>query len=111
MAQMDVWLEKYRPQTLDEVVGNEFIVDKLRAIGQSGNLPNLILSGPPGCGKTTSVHALARHLLGESYIKEAVLELNASDDRGIDVVRSKIKSFAQQRVSLPPVRYFFFGFV
>jgi len=76
----------------------------LRAIGASGIMPNLILSGPPGCGKTTSVHALSRQLLGESYMKEAVLELNASDDRGIDVVRSKIKTFAQQKITLPPGR-------
>lgn len=78
------WIEKYRPRTLDDVVGNEEAVSRLRAIAQSGNLPNLILAGPPGTGKTTSVHALARQLLGSSY-KDAVLELNASDARGIDV--------------------------
>jgi ATP-dependent Clp protease ATP-binding subunit ClpA len=78
------WVEKYRPKTLDDVVGNEETVQRLRAIAQTGNLPNLILAGPPGTGKTTSVHALARQLLGSSY-KDAVLELNASDARGIDV--------------------------
>lgn len=60
--------------------------------------------GLPGIGKTTSVHCLARSLLGDAY-KEAVLELNASDDRGIDVVRNKIKVFAQKKVSLPPGRH------
>jgi len=57
---------------------------RLRAIAKDGNMPNLILSGPPGTGKTTSVHALARELLGKAY-SNGVLELNASDARGIDV--------------------------
>ena len=79
------WIERYRPRTLDDVVGNEETVSRLRAIAETGNLPNLILSGPPGSGKTTSVHALARQLLGAQHYKDAVLELNASDSRGIDV--------------------------
>lgn len=67
-------------------------------------MPNVILAGPPGTGKTTSILAVAHQLLGPTY-KEAVLELNASDDRGIDVVRSKIKMFAQKKVTLPPGRH------
>jgi len=67
-------------------------------------MPNLILSGPPGTGKTTSVLALARTLLGDSF-KEGVLELNASDDRGIEVVRGRIKAFAQKKVTLPPGKH------
>jgi Rad17 P-loop domain len=78
------WVEKYRPRTLQEVLGNEETIVRLRAIAKDGNLPNLIVCGPPGTGKTTSVHALARELLGSAY-KDAVLELNASDARGIDV--------------------------
>ena len=95
------WLEKYRPTTVGEIVGNEATVGRLQVLAQQGNMPNLILSGPPGTGKTTSVLALARTMLGESF-KDAVLELNASDDRGIDVVRSRIKAFAQKKVTLPP---------
>ena len=134
------FVEKYRPRTLDDVEGNEETILRLRAIGKDGNMPNLILAGPPGTGskwmhddgcaisgavvevfdsrshgidrvsnlvripsETTSVHALARHLLGPAY-KQGVLELNASDARGIDVVRNRIKSFAMNKVTLPPGR-------
>ncbi len=98
------WVEKYRPKYLNEVVGNEEAIDRLRVIARQGNLPNIIISGPPGTGKTTSILCLAREMLGDS-VKEAVLELNASDSRGIDVVRSKIKAFAQKKVTLPPGRH------
>jgi hypothetical protein len=110
-------VEKYRPETLDHVVGNEEAVARLQVIAKQGNVPNLIIAGPPGTGKTTSVLCLAHQMLGAAY-KEAVLELNASDDRrahsrrechlltvasrGIEVVRNKIKMFAQKKVTLPP---------
>ena len=101
MAGFEVpWVEKYRPFALEEVVGNERAVQQLSSISQQGNMPNLLLVGPPGCGKTTSIWCLARQMLGDS-VKQAVCELNASDDRGIDVVREKIKSFAQQKVNVP----------
>eukprot|EP00741_Cyanophora_paradoxa_P015976 tig00000042_g15422.t1 len=93
------WLEKYRPQVVDDIVGNEEAVARLRVIASEGNIPNLIISGPPGTGKTTSILCLAHALLGAAF-KDAVLELNASDDRGIDVVRNKIKMFAQKKVTL-----------
>uniref|UniRef100_A0A1I7VKG8 Replication factor C subunit 2 n=2 Tax=Loa loa TaxID=7209 RepID=A0A1I7VKG8_LOALO len=98
------WVEKYRPKMLSEVVGNEFVVQRLAAFAKQGNTPNIIISGPPGCGKTTSMWALAREMLGDR-LKSACLELNASDDRGIDVVRNKIKNFAQSKVTLPPGRH------
>ncbi|KAK1305150.1 hypothetical protein QJS10_CPB11g00738 [Acorus calamus] len=98
------WVEKYRPTKVSDVVGNEDAVSRLQVIARDGNMPNLILSGPPGTGKTTSILALAHELLGPNF-KEAVLELNASDDRGIDVVRNKIKMFAQKKVTLSPGRH------
>ncbi|KAJ1620158.1 P-loop containing nucleoside triphosphate hydrolase protein [Pavlovales sp. CCMP2436] len=98
------WLEKYRPTEVKDIVGNEDTVARLAIIAQEGNMPNIILSGPPGTGKTTSVLCVSRQLLGDSW-RDAVLELNASDDRGIDVVRNRIKGFAQKKVTLPPGRH------
>ncbi|KAI9363951.1 replication factor C subunit 4 [Zopfochytrium polystomum] len=98
------WVEKYRPLLLKEIVGNEETVSRLQVIAKDGNMPNIIISGSPGIGKTTSILCLAHELLGPHF-KEAVLELNASDDRGIDTVRSRIKMFAQKKVTLPPGRH------
>ncbi|KAI6047977.1 P-loop containing nucleoside triphosphate hydrolase protein [Pisolithus marmoratus] len=98
------WVEKYRPVILDDVVGNTETIERLKVIAREGNCPHIILSGLPGIGKTTSIHCLAHQLLGDAY-KEGVLELNASDERGIDVVRNKIKAFAQKKVTLPPGRH------
>eukprot|EP01063_Lacrimia_lanifica_P008962 TRINITY_DN16012_c0_g1_i1.p1 TRINITY_DN16012_c0_g1~~TRINITY_DN16012_c0_g1_i1.p1 ORF type:complete len:345 (+),score=137.86 TRINITY_DN16012_c0_g1_i1:66-1100(+) len=98
------WVEKYRPRTIKDVVGNEDSVARLRVVARDGNMPNVIITGPPGTGKTTSISALARELLGEKF-DEAVLELNASNDRGLSVVREKIKNFAQKKVTLPPGRH------
>jgi len=99
------WVEKYRPRTLDDVVGNEETVSRLRVIARDGNVPHMIISGAPGIGKTTSIHCLANELLGAEHVKDAVLELNASDERGIDVVRGRIKAFAQKKVNLPAGRH------
>merc|ERR1712038_1633897 len=94
------WIEKYRPTAFSEIVGNQETVSRLAVFARDGNVPNIIIAGPPGVGKTTTTLCLARQLLGENF-KEAVLELNASNDRGIDVVRNRIKMFAQQKVALP----------
>lgn len=64
-----------------------------------GNVPNMILTGPPGCGKTTSILALCREILGDSF-GESVIELNASDERGIDVIRTRVRQFAERLVKL-----------
>ncbi|TIC48229.1 P-loop containing nucleoside triphosphate hydrolase protein [Wallemia mellicola] len=99
------WVEKYRPRVLSDIVGNQDTVKRLEVIAQDGNMPHMIMSGTPGIGKTTAVLALAHTLLGPEVFKEAVLELNASDERGIDVVRNRIKSFAQKKIALPPGRH------
>ncbi|MCX8200457.1 MAG: replication factor C small subunit [Candidatus Micrarchaeota archaeon] len=88
------WTEKYRPARVSEIVGQAEIVERLGAYVREKNMPNLLFAGPAGVGKTTAAIALARELYGEGY-KESFLELNASDERGIDIVRGKIKDFAR----------------
>jgi len=88
------WTEKYRPKKLDEVTGQKDIIESLRLFAKAKNMPNLLFAGPPGVGKTTSALALAIELFGEHYRKN-FLELNASDERGIGIVRGRIKDFAR----------------
>jgi DNA polymerase III delta prime subunit len=90
----EIWIEKYRPRSLDGVVGHPEITDRLKRYVEKNDLPNLLLSGPAGVGKTASSTAIARELYGEDW-SEHFLELNASDERGIDVVRDRIKGFAR----------------
>ncbi|KAA0006856.1 MAG: replication factor C small subunit [Thermoplasmata archaeon] len=90
----DIWIEKYRPKTLKEVVGHREIVERLSAYVRTKNIPHLLFAGPAGTGKTTCAIAIARELFGEHW-KQNFQELNASDERGINVVRGKIKDFAR----------------
>jgi replication factor C small subunit len=90
----EIWTEKYRPKTLDEVVGQKSITDRLKGYVEAKNMSHLMLAGSPGTGKTTCALALARSMYGDSW-RGNFIELNASDDRGIDVVRGKIKDFAR----------------
>ena len=91
-----IWTEKYRPSNFEEVKGQKEIVEKEKAFVSTGNMPHLLFSGPAGVGKTTLSLVIAKQLFGESW-KQNVLELNASDERGIDVVRVKVKDFARTK--------------
>ncbi len=88
------WTEKYRPKKLSEVTGQYETVKSLKAFVKAQNMPNLLFAGPPGVGKTTCALALAHELFGKDLAGN-FLELNASDERGIDVVRGRIKDFAR----------------
>lgn len=88
------WTEKYRPSKLDDIIGQDSIVAKLRSFVRQKSFPSMIFAGPAGVGKTTSAIAMANELYGAS-INQAFLELNASDSRGIEVVRGKVKEFAR----------------
>eukprot|EP00056_Hartaetosiga_gracilis_P003790 m.67533 g.67533 ORF g.67533 m.67533 type:complete len:344 (-) comp11578_c2_seq1:354-1385(-) len=98
------WVEKYRPSSLDDLVSHKHIITTIQKFVEEGEdgkkdakrLPHLLLYGPPGTGKTSTIKALATQLYGKNY-RNMVLELNASDDRGINVVRDQIKTFASTR--------------
>ncbi|MGC9108357.1 MAG: replication factor C small subunit [Infirmifilum sp.] len=94
MSSTELWVEKYRPRSLDEIVDQEEIVKRLKEFVKTKSLPHLLFGGPPGTGKTTAALALAHDLYGENW-RENTLELNASDERGIDVIRSRIKDYAR----------------
>jgi replication factor C small subunit len=90
----EIWIEKYRPQSLDDILGQEEITDRLKSYIERDELPNLMFSGEAGIGKTTAATNIAREVYGDDW-QENFLELNASDERGIDVVRGRIKDFAR----------------
>lgn len=91
------WVEKYRPVTLTDVSGHQDILATINKFVDTNRLPHLLLYGPPGTGKTSTILALARRIYGQDNMRQMVLELNASDDRGIDVVREQIKTFASTK--------------
>jgi len=96
---IELWVEKYRPKNMNEVSSQDEVVKVLRKTMETKNLPHLLFYGPPGTGKTSTILALARELYGPELMKSRVLELNASDDRGIDVIREKVKNFSRLAVS------------
>ena len=91
-----MWTEKYRPKSLDEIVNQSHIVQRLKSFVEAKNIPHCIFAGPPGTGKTTAALCLAHDLYGEVY-REYLMELNASDERGINVIRETVKTFARAR--------------
>jgi replication factor C small subunit len=91
-----MWVEKYRPRSLNEMVNQKEIVERLNSFVKTRNIPHCIFAGPPGTGKTTGALCLAHDLYGEGF-REHLMELNASDERGINVVRETVKTFARTR--------------
>lgn len=91
-----IWTEKYRPKVFEEVVGQDEIIKKVKSLTNSMNIPHLLFAGPAGIGKSTLALIVVRELYGENW-RENYLELNASDERGIDVVRQKVKDFARTK--------------
>lgn len=90
-----LWVEKYRPKTIDNIIQQTEVVKVLQNTLKTGELPHLIFFGPPGTGKTSTILAMAMQLYGPNIIQDRVLELNASDDRGISIVRNDIITFAK----------------
>jgi replication factor C small subunit len=96
MINTDIWTEKYRPKTFEEVVGQQEIIKRIRSLVQSLNIPHLLFAGPAGIGKSTLALIIVKTLFGQNW-RTNYLELNASDERGIDVVRQKVKDFARTK--------------
>jgi len=92
----EIWVEKYRPKKLEDMVGQEEVVARLKSFVSKRSLPHLLFAGPAGTGKTTAALCIARELFGDGW-RQNLLELNASDERGIDTVRTKIKDYARTR--------------
>jgi replication factor C small subunit len=91
---LDLWTEKYRPPTLSGIIGQEQIIKSLMMFVENKAVPHCLFTGPPGTSKTTAAIAMAKDLFGDNYERN-FMELNASDERGIDVVRNQIKNFAR----------------
>ena len=100
------WVEKYRPKKLDDITSQPVIINTLKNVLITKKIPHLLFYGPSGCGKTSTILALAHELFGDTINSNRIIELNASDERGINVIRDKIKKYAKQIMNtangLPP---------
>jgi len=96
MGETNIWTEKYRPSKFEDMAGQQEIIKRVHSLVQAMNIPHLMFAGPAGTGKSTLALITVKELFGERW-RENYLELNASDERGIDVVRQKVKDFARTR--------------
>jgi len=94
--EFQIWSERYRPTKLSEVINQKHAIERIKAFVKDKNIPHMLFAGHAGTGKTTTALAIAKELYGDSW-RQNVLELNASDERGIDVIRGKVKDFARMR--------------
>ena len=91
-----IWTEKYRPKDFSEIKGQKEIVKRIKAFVEQQNIPHLLFAGPAGVGKTTLALIIAKKLFGDSW-HQNYMDLNASDERGIDIIRNKVKDFARTK--------------
>jgi replication factor C small subunit len=96
MTEFEVWAEKYRPKSLKEVINQKHVIERLKAFVKNKNIPHCLFAGPAGTGKTTCAMTMASDLYGKPW-RANTLETNASDERGIDIVRNKIKDFSRMK--------------
>jgi len=96
MLELAVWAEKYRPKKLSEVINQNHVAERVKAFVKEKNIPHMLFAGPAGVGKTTIALALSNELFGKNW-RQSILETNASDERGIQIVRGKIKDFARTK--------------
>ena len=107
MSQSEIWTEKYRPSLFEHMVGQQEIVKRASALVQAMNIPHIMFAGPSGTGKSTLALIIVKELFKDKW-KENYLELNASDERGIDVVRQKVKDFARTKsIGIVPFKVIF----
>ncbi|MBT3356831.1 MAG: replication factor C small subunit [Euryarchaeota archaeon] len=90
----ELWVERHRPATVGDIKGQRAVVDRLKAYANNRSFPHLLLAGPPGTGKTTAALALAKDVFGDDF-RRNMLEMNASDERKLESIRTKVKSFAR----------------
>ena len=99
------WVEKFRPKKLKEIISQENIISLMEGVLKSKNMPHFLFFGPSGCGKTSTILALTKELFTDEYFNERVIELNASDERGIKAVNDSIIHFCRKKMKINEDKY------